>query len=87
MPSGPGCIVARAMTMKLFGLPGTNSGSSGCSGMITFPLPPLFTRSSPWSKNWPKKVNIRLNGADRPKLGVMFGMNSAPESGSGAAVP
>src|SRR3954465_15013205 len=80
------------MAMKLggFGLVavgGTNSGSSDCSGMTTVPLPPFVTRSSPWSKNWPKNVNITLNGAERPKSGVMFGMNSAPESGSGADVP
>src|SRR5207253_5009875 len=84
MPSGPGVMtcVARDSTMKFVELPGTNSGSSGWSGMITVPLPPLFTRSRPWSKNWPKNVNIRLNGADRPKSGVMFGMNNAPEFGS-----
>jgi len=29
-------------------------------------------------------VNIRLNGADRPKSGVMFGMNSVPVIGSAA---
>src|SRR5919107_4274459 len=54
--------------------------------MITLP-PPLVTRSSPWSKNWPKNANMVLNGADRPKSGVMFGMNSAPDVGSGSAVP
>src|SRR3954452_12692142 len=75
------------MAMKLggFGLVavgGTNSGSSDCSGMTTVPLPPFVTRSRPWSKNCPKNVNITLNGAERPKSGVMFGMNSAPEMGS-----
>ena len=55
-PSGPGSMVARVSTMK-FGpssavlgmpsVPASNSGSSGCSGMKTVPLPPLFTRSSP----------------------------------------
>ena len=42
------------------------------SGMNTVPLPPLFTRSRPWSKNWPKKVNQELNGADRPASGVCW---------------
>ncbi len=54
--------------------------------MITVP-PPLVTRSRPWSKNWPKKANIRLNGADKPKSGVMFGMNSEPVIGSGSVLP
>ncbi len=80
-PSGPGWLRPRGITMKLVWLPRTNSGSSGCKGMMTVP-PPLVTRSRPWSKNWPKNANIRLNGADRPKSGVMFGMNSAPEAGS-----
>src|SRR5437764_4761267 len=62
--------------MKLVALPGTKRGSSGCNGMTTVPLPPFVTRSRPWSKNCPKNVNIRLNGAPRPKLGVMFGMKS-----------
>ena len=70
---GAGQMVARVSTMKLVGLPGTNSGSSGCSGMNTVPLPPLFTRSRPWSKNWPKKVNQELNGADRPTSGGRSG--------------
>src|SRR3954470_12288447 len=64
--------------------PVRNNGSSDCNGIRTVPLPPLVTRSSPWSKNWPKNVNIRLNGADRPKSGVMFGMNSDPVIGSAA---
>ena len=68
--------------MKLVWLPGTNSGSSGFNGMMTKPLPPLFTRSRPWSKNWPKNVNTRLKGAERPKSGVMFGMKNVPVFGS-----
>jgi len=40
-PSG----VARVSTMKLFGLPSTQSGPSGCSGMKIVSLPPLLTRS------------------------------------------
>ena len=71
------------MAMKLVWLPGTKSGSSGCNGMMTVPLPPFGTRSRPWSKNCPKNTNIRLNGAERPKSGVMLGMKSAPELGSG----
>ena len=69
--------------MKLVGLPGTNSGSSAFNGMTTEP-PALGTRSSPWSKNWPKKVNIRLKGAPSPKFGVMFGMNSDPVGSAGS---
>src|SRR5262245_58729743 len=75
--------------MKLVGAPGTNSGSSDRNGIITEP-PDFGIRSRPWSKNWPKKVNIRLNGADRPKSGVMFGMNSEPvgsPGSNGAGVP
>src|SRR3954469_4071783 len=68
--------------MKLVGLSGTNSGSSGCNGMMTVPLPPFVTRSRPWSKNCPKNVNMRLNGEDKQKSGVMFGMKSAQELGS-----
>ena len=36
----------------------------GFSGTKTVPLPPLVTRSRPWSKNWPKNVNQASNGAD-----------------------
>ena len=96
MPSGPGWFCPRVMGMKLVGGssavfgapsgPGSNKGSSGRSGMMTVP-PPLVTRSRPWSKNWPKNVNIRLYGADSPKSGVMFGMNSAPDIGSGSVGP
>src|SRR5256885_17117178 len=86
MPSGPGCSWPRVITMKFVGLLAMNNGSSAFSGMITVP-PDFGTRSSPWSKNWPKNANIRLNGADRPKSGVMFGMNSAPVVGSGALDP
>src|SRR3954453_4451428 len=68
--------------MKLVGLFGTKSGASGGNGLMTVPLPPFVARSRPWSKNCPKNVNIRLKGAERPKSGVMFGMKSAPESGS-----
>ncbi len=40
---------------------------------MTCPLPPLVTRSRPWSKNWPKSVNQELNGADRPTSGADVG--------------
>ena len=40
-------VGGRVSTMKLVGLPSTNRGSSGWSGMKTVPLPPLLTRSSP----------------------------------------
>ncbi|MCY1504858.1 hypothetical protein D9M68_390460 [compost metagenome] len=45
------------------------------------PLPPLATRSRPWSKNWPKKVMKALNGADRPSSGAVFGMTSRAPTG------
>ena len=63
--------MARVSTMKLGRRPSgaRKSGSSGCSGMKTVPLPPLVTRSRPWSKNWPKNVIHELNGADRPASG------------------
>ena len=54
------------------------SGSSVWSGMNTVPLPPLLTRSRPWSKNWPNSVNHELYGADRPTSGATFGMKNAP---------
>ena len=50
-----------------------DSGSSACSGTNTVP-PPFVTRSKPWSKNWPKNVNIELNGADRPTSGASLPM-------------
>ena len=65
--------------MKFVGEPATNSGSSGFSGMKTVPLPPLFTRSRPWSKNCPKSVNQELYGAERPTSGATFGMKNAPD--------
>ena len=51
------------------------SGSSGCSGTATLPLPPLLTRSRPWSKNCPNSVNHELNGAESPSSGARLGMN------------
>ncbi|MOA01739.1 hypothetical protein D3C78_1211610 [compost metagenome] len=65
-------MVARVTTMKLVLPPGTNSGSSGCSGMKMVPEPPLVTRSRPWSKNCPKNVIQELNGADKPASAVVF---------------
>src|SRR4051812_33677255 len=50
------------------------SGSSDFSGMNTV-SPVLTVWSTPWSKNWPKKVNTELNGGERPTSVVMFGMN------------
>src|SRR3954451_13885282 len=55
--------------------PRVRSGSSGRSGTKTL-LPLLTVWSTPWSKNWPKKVNTLLYGGDRPTSVVTFGMNS-----------
>ncbi len=49
------------------------SGSSAFSGTITV-APLLTVWSTPWSKNWPKKVKIELYGGDRPTSVVTFGM-------------
>src|SRR4051794_27612898 len=50
-------------------------GSSAFSGTKT--VPPLLTVwSTPWSKNWPKNVNIELYGGERPTSVVTLGMNS-----------
>ena len=60
----------------VFGLPSgpsVISGSSGFSGTNTVP-PDLTVWSTPWSKNWPKKVNSELYGGDRPTSVVTFGM-------------
>ncbi|MOA48149.1 hypothetical protein D3C78_1708540 [compost metagenome] len=46
-------------------------------------MPPLVTRSRPWSKNWPKKVMKALNGADRPSSGAVFGRTSRVPTGIG----
>ncbi|MCY1445476.1 hypothetical protein D9M71_619910 [compost metagenome] len=54
----------------------STSGSSACSGTKTTPLPPLFTRSRPWSKNCPNRVNQELKPADRPSSGAVLGTNS-----------
>ena len=55
--------------------PTVRSGSSALSGMNT--LPPLFSVwSTPWSKNWPKKVNSELYGGESPVSVVTLGMNS-----------
>ena len=86
MPSGPGWLVARVRIMKLVGLPGTNSGSSSLSGIITVP-PPLVVRSRPWSKNCPKIVNSELNGADSPTSGATFGIDSVPLASGTAPSP
>src|SRR4051794_41820873 len=55
--------------------PRVMSGSSALSGTKTV-APVLTVWSTPWSKNWPKKVNRLLNGGDRPTSVVMLGMNS-----------
>ena len=55
--------------------PTVRSGSSAASGTNTV-SPVLTVWSTPWSKNWPKKVNTELNGGERPTSVVMFGMNS-----------
>ena len=48
--------------------PSVISGSSAFSGTNT--VPPLFTVwSTPWSKNWPKKVNSELYGGDKADVG------------------
>ena len=86
-PSGPGWFWARVSTMNAWlagtsspvpGLPSgptVRSGSSALSGTKT--VPPLLTVwSTPWSKNWPKKVNIELYGGERPTSVVTLGMNS-----------
>ena len=68
-------LVARVSTMKLVGAARRRRADRpACSGMKIVPLPPLVTRSRPWSKNWPKNVIQALNGADRPASGVTFGM-------------
>src|SRR4051812_15352877 len=56
--------------------PRVTRGSSPCSGTNTV-APPLTVWSTPWSKNWPKKVNTELYGGDRPTSVVTLGMNSA----------
>src|SRR4051812_49600345 len=55
--------------------PRVMSGSSALSGTKTV-APVLTVWSTPWSKNWPKKVNRLLNGGERPTSVVMLGMNS-----------
>ena len=55
--------------------------------MKTVPLPPLVTRSRPWSKNWPKNVNQELNGADRPASGATFWMKNVWNGVRGAEMP
>src|SRR4051812_15115696 len=63
------------------------SGSSAFSGTIT--VAPLFTVwSTPWSKNWPKKVKIELYGGDSPTSVVTFGMNRVwPDGTQPAGAP
>ena len=71
MPSSPAWLVARVRLMKFVRPPGLDvQRVVGLERVrATVPLPPLATRSRPWSKNWPKIVNQELNGADRPSSG------------------
>src|SRR3954464_8552100 len=55
--------------------PSVRNGSSAFSGTNTV-LPLLTVWSTPWSKNWPKKVNKLLYGGERPTSVVTLGMNS-----------
>src|SRR3954469_18987706 len=85
MPSGPGWFCARVRTMKSLWLAGLTlplviNGSSACSGTKTA-LPLLTVWSTPWSKNWPKKVNKLLYGGERPTSVVTLGMNSVLNGG------
>src|SRR4051794_15582152 len=74
--------------------PTVRSGSSALSGTKTVP-PPFTVWSTPWSKNWPNRVNIELYGGERPPSVVTFGMKSVwpvgtqpagtPTTGSGWA--
>ncbi|MCY1251552.1 hypothetical protein D9M72_653280 [compost metagenome] len=52
--------------------------------MNTTSVPPLFTRSRPWSKNCPKKVIHALKPALRPSSGDSLGMKNTWRS---SAVP
>src|SRR4051794_2260091 len=95
-PSGPGWTWARDSTMKaceggtsspvpaLPSGPSVISGSSFLRGTNTVPWS-LTVWSTPWSKNWPKNVNIELNGGDRPTSVVTFGMNSVLCGGTQSA--
>ena len=69
--------------MKLFRLKGLKSGSSGASEINTVPLLPLLTRSNPWSKNWPNRVNQEFYGAESPMSGATLGMNKELVTGLG----
>ena len=82
IPSAPGPLtcLARVSTMKLVGLPATYSGSSGNKGTYTVPLPPLVTKSRPWSKNCPKIVIQLLKEGDRPMSGERFSISMVPLS-------
>ena len=80
-PSGPGWFWARVSTMNrsaervtvVAALPAMRSGpaisgSSALSGTKT--VPPLLTVwSTPWSKNWPKSVNMRVVRRREPDVG------------------
>src|SRR6476661_7383500 len=95
MPSGPGWFCARVRTMNawlggtsspVFGLPSgptVRSGSSAFRGTNT--VPPLLTVwSTPWSKNWPKKVNSELYGGDiRDEQGLVRGHTAGRDSHNG----
>src|SRR5688572_2949406 len=84
LTGSPFAVVARVRTMKLVGAPATYRGSPGCSGTVTT-LPVLGTRSSPWSKNWPNRVNSELYGEERPTSGAAFGMKSVSPVGTGVS--
>src|SRR3954465_15845069 len=68
-------LVTSSPVLALPSGPRVTSGSSACSGTKTA-LPLLTVWSTPWSKNWPKNVNIELYGGERPTSVVTFGMNS-----------
>src|SRR3954471_24808843 len=67
----------------VWGLPSGPRGTRGASsrsGTNTV-APPLTVWSTPWSKNWPKKVNKLLYGGDRPTSVVTLGMNRVLNGG------
>src|SRR4051794_36191246 len=85
MPSGPGWFWARVSAMNRWPTgtssplpaipsgPRVTSGSSSLRGTNTV-APLLTVWSTPWSKNWPKKVNSELYGGERPPSVVTLGM-------------
>ena len=63
---GAGLVGRPRQHHEIGGAAGNVERIIGLQGIFTVPLPPLVTKSRPWSKNWPNRVNQELKAPTGP---------------------